>query len=70
MCFVKCATKKELVIKFCVKLQDNVPGTFNKLSQNYGDRVLSLTKCFGLNKAFFDKQKALEDELCSGRLVI
>ena len=40
--FVWCITKMRHEIKFCVKLQDNVTKTFDKLTQINRDHVLTL----------------------------
>jgi len=54
-------------IKFCVKLNENVTETYEKLRKAYGERALSRTWDFRWHNAFLDGRESVEDEPRCGR---
>ena len=59
--------RQRCVIKFCVKLNENVTETYEKLKRACGELALSRTQVFRGHKAFLDGLESVEDESHCGR---
>ena len=68
-CLIKRITKVDHMIKFCVKLQDNVIETFNKLIKAYEDQVLSREQFFNWHSSFWMSERLWKKNPCFGWLV-